>query len=319
MKRILGFIFIAVTAVFCFTLSASAQSTAGKVETKGGRLNIRSSPAGTVIGSIDNGSYVTLKDKKDGWYLAEYATGKQAYVSEAYIKNYASSQEHTVRLTSGRLNVRSGASLGHSVIDSLENGERVIVIKSTDGWSEFVYRGNKRGYASAAYLKKVITEDVKYKRVSLSMPSFKQTDSRWKNYPIGTQGGTIGTIGCTTTALAMTESFYKGYNITPPEMAKILSYSASGSLYWPSTYNVINAPESYLAELYKQLSSGRPVVFGMKTAKGNQHWVTVYGYEGGSSLTADRFLVNDPGSNSRMTLKSVLDAYPVAYRLVYRK
>lgn len=319
MKRILYFIFMTVSAVFVMSLSASALNTAGRVETSGGRLNIRTAPAGTVIGSINNGSWLTVKGSTDGWYLVEYEDNKEAYVSKTYVKNYTSSIDYTVKLSSGRLNVRSGASMAHSVIDSLNNGERVVAIKDNGDWCEIIYRANKRGFVAKAYLEKTASQSQKYKAVKLAVPSFKQTDSRWKSYPIGTTGGTIGTIGCTTTALAMTESYHKGYTITPPEMAKRLSYSASGSLYWPTYYNVINAPQNYLEELYKALSSGKPVVFGMKTAKGNQHWVTVYAYEGGSSLTPEGFLVNDPGSSSRTTLRAVLEAYPNPYRLVYRK
>ena len=319
MKRILYFIFMTVTVAFIMSFSASALNTAGRVETAGGRLNIRTAPAGTVIGSIENGSWLTVKGSTDGWYLVEYENKKEAYVSKAYVKNYTSSLDYTVKLTNGRLNVRSGASLSYSVIDSLNNGERVVALKSSGDWCEIIYRGNKKGFVAKAYLEKTASQAQKYSKVTLDVPSFKQTDSRWKNYPIGTTGGTIGTIGCTTTALAMAESYHKGYLITPPEMAKQLSYSASGSLYWPSYYNVINAPENYLEELYKALSSGKPVVFGMKTAKGNQHWVTVYAYKGGNTLTADGFAVNDPGSNTRTTLGAVLEAYPNPYRLVYRK
>lgn len=320
MKKLVYFMLVSVLTVICFSFSASALNSAGKVQTEGGRLNIRSSPAGTVIGSIKNGSWLTLKGKSGSWYLAEYENGKEAYVSESYIKAYPKSVDSTVKLKSGRLNVRTGAGSSYAVKDSLYNGERVVVVKSNDTWCGIVYRGNKTGYVAKAYLEKTKQETEQgYKAINLDVPSFKQTDSRWKNYPIGTTGGTIGTIGCTTTALAMTESFHKGYTIIPPEMAKQLSYSASGSLYWPSTYNVVNASSDYLEEIYSVLKSGKPVVFGMKKTNGSQHWVTVYGYKGGNSLTASSFLVNDPGSNTRLTLDSVLSVYPDAYRIVYRK
>lgn len=320
MKKLVYFMLVSVLTVICFSFSASALNSAGKVQTEGGRLNIRSSPAGTVIGSIKNGSWLTLKGKSGNWYLAEYENGKEAYVSESYIKAYPKSVDSTVKLKSGRLNVRTGAGSSYAVKDSLYNGERVVVVKSNDTWCGIVYRGNKTGYVAKAYLEKTKQETEQgYKAINLDVPSFKQTDLRWKNYPIGTTGGTIGTIGCTTTALAMTESFHKGYTIIPPEMAKQLSYSASGSLYWPSTYNVVNASSDYLEEIYSVLKSGKPVVFGMKRTNGSQHWVTVYGYKGGNSLTASSFLVNDPGSNTRLTLDSVLSVYPDAYRIVYRK
>lgn len=317
MKRFFYFILSSTIMLVCMAFSASALDSAGRVVTNGGRLNLREKPSlsATVIGSIPNGSWLTLKGKSGSWYLAEYAKGKEAYVSEAYVENYTSSREHTVTLTSGRLNVRSGAGMSYAVIDSLYNGNKVLVIKNEGDWCRILYNGNKTGYASKAYLKKVTV----YSAVKLNVPSFKQTDTRWKDYPIGTQGGTIGTIGCTTTALAMTESFHKNATITPLQMAKTLSYSSSGSLYWPTSYNVVNVTDGYLKEIYKLLNEGKPVVFGMKTAKGNQHWVTVYGYKGGDSLSASDFLVNDPGSSVRSNLQQVLDSYPYAYRLVYKK
>lgn len=322
MKKIICFVFMLMLAVMCMSFSASALNSAGRVETSGGRLNIRTSPStsGTVIGSLKNGTWLTLKEKKGAWYLAEYSKGKEAYVSASYIKTYPKSVDATVKLKSGSLNVRSGASTSHKVVDSLYNGERVVVVKSNENWCGIVYRGNKTGYVAKAYLERTKEESgTSYPAIKLSVPSFKQTDSRWKSYPIGTTGGTIGTIGCTTTALAMTESFYQGYMITPPNMAKKLSYSASGSLYWPSYYNVSNVTADYLKEIYRILKTGKPVVFGMKKANGSQHWVTIYGYEGGDSLSHGKFLVNDPGSESRKTLASVMDYYPVAYRIVYRK
>lgn len=319
MKKTVYFIMTAVFAVIIMSFSASAASTAGKVQTEGGNLNVRSKPSssGSIITSIKNKSWLTLKGKQGNWYLAEYAPGKEAYVSADYIKNYTTSYIATVKLKSGYLNVRKGAGTSYSVKDKLYDGEKVIVVKSNNSWSGIVYKGNKTGYVAKSYLVKDNAENES--AISLSVPSYKQTDSRWKDYPIGTTGGTIGTIGCTTTALAMTESYYKGYAVTPVDMAKRLSYSASGSLYWPSDYSVTNASSDYLNVIYEKLKSGKPVVFGMKTAKGNQHWVTVYGYNGSGSLKTSDFLVHDPGSASRNTIESVMNHYPNPYRIVYKK
>lgn len=319
MKRIIYFTFTVTALMFCMLFSASALNTAGRVATEGGRLNLRSAPSASsaVVGRVENKSWLTVKEKTGSWYRAEYSEGKEAYVHADYVTHYTASIDATVKLSSGVLNVRSGAGTGYAVKDRLLNGERVVVVKSNSTWCGIVYRGNKTGYVAKAYLQK--TAESGYRAINLGVPSFKQTDSRWRNYPIGTMGGTIGTIGCTTTALAMTESYHKGYTITPPQMANQLSYSASGSLYWPSTYSVNNTGDGYLKEIYKLLDKGKPVVFGMKKSGGSQHWVTVYGFKGGSSLTESAFLVNDPGSNTRTTLQSVLNDYPTAYRYVYRK
>lgn len=319
MKRIIYFVLTVTAVMLCMVVSASALNTAGRVATEGGRLNLRSSPSvsSAVVGSIPNKSWLTVKEKKGDWYRAEYAEGKEAYVNAAYVTHYTSSIDATVKLSSGYLNVRTGAGTDYAVKDRLGNGERVVVVKSNSTWCGIVYRGSKTGYVARKYLQK--TAEEAYKAISLDVPSFRQTDSRWKDYPIGTTGGTIGSIGCTTTALAMTESYHKGSTITPPQMAKQLSYSASGSLYWPSAYSVGIASDTYLRDIYNLLSKGKPVVFGMKTAGGNQHWVTVYGFKGGSSLSASSFLINDPGSASRTTLAQVMSSYPDPYKLVYRR
>ncbi len=319
MKRIIYFMLTVTAIMMCISFSSSALNSAGRVATEGGRLNLRSGPStsSAVVGSIQNKSWLTVKEKTGDWYRAEYAEGKEAYVNAAYVTHYTSSIDATVRVASGTLNVRSGAGTDFAVKDRLSKGERVVVVKSNSTWCGIVYRGNKTGYVAKAYLEKTVENS--YQAISLEVPSFKQTDSRWKNYPIGTTGGTIGTIGCTTTALAMTESYYRGYTITPPQMSKELSYSASGSLYWPSTYSVSLAGNDYLKEIYSILSKGKPVVFGMKKSGGSQHWVTVYGFKGGNSLTASAFLVNDPGSNSRITLAQVMNSYPNPYKVVYRK
>ncbi len=306
------------TIIFCLQ-GFAANEIAGKVKTDGGRLNLRrtASTGGSVVTSVKNGSWLTLKAKSGNWWKVEYADGKEAYASADYITSYPKTYKAVVNISSGALNVRRGADTTYAVKDKLYKGEEVLVVKSNSTWCGILYEGNRTGFVSKAYLKKA--SQLRYPEIKMSVQNFKQTDSRWSSYPIGTTGGTIGSIGCTTTALAIVESYHSGKTVTPPEMAKRLSYSSGGSLYWPSTHSVSNATSSYLSEIYELLKKGKPVVFGMKTPKGNQHWVVVYGYKGGDSLTADKFLISDPGSNSRLTLQSVLNAYPNAYRIVYKK
>lgn len=153
------------------------------------------------------------------------------------------------------------------------------------------------------------------------MPSFKQTDSRWSDIKIGTQGDTVKSSGCTTTALSMTESFHLGKTVTPADMVKKLSYSASGMLYWPSEYNTeLVASSDYLKKIYTQLSKGKPVILGMKKTGGSQHWVVITGHtKSTSSLSAGNFTINDPGSSTRTLLSEFVSAYPVAYKIAYKK
>ena len=318
MKKLLYIFTLGVLSV-ALAVMCSAADTAGKVVTKGGRLNVRSMPSasGAVVTSLENSSWLTIDKESGGWYRVEYANGKYGWCSADYIRRYDSTYEMTVAVSSGHLNVRSGAGTSYSVIDRLEKGDSAVILYGNDRWSRILYSGNKIGYASTAYLKKPTAG---YGAVSLSVVSYKQSDPRWGSYPIGSYGDTIASIGCTTTALAMTESYHSGSVITPDAMAKRLSYSPSGMLYWPDYYTVRDADGSYLEELYSLVKQGKPVVFGAKRANGSQHWVTVTGYsQSTSSLSADCFTINDPGSKTRTTLAGFMKEYPYAYRIVFRK
>jgi hypothetical protein len=126
-------------------------------------------------------------------------------------------------------------------------------------------------------------------------------------------------IGCATTGLAMTESYRTGTTITPATMAKRLKYTSTGSLYWPENYVAVTSKTDYLKKIYELLRSGKPVLIGAKTASGTQHWVVVDGYNGGSTLTASGFTVNDPASASRSTLQELFDTHPYFYKYFYYK
>lgn len=324
MKKLLKYILsltVVTATLFIFSLTslASGEVYAGRVQTQSGNLNVRSraSSTGSVITSIKNSSWVTLTEKSGKWWRVEYADGKYGWCHSDYIKVYNDSYPVTVNVSSGYLNVRKGSGTDYDVKAKLYKGDSAVVIKRGSEFSRILYKGNKTGYAATAYLKKKSTS---YPAVSVSVPSFKQTDSRWASYPIGTTGGTIGTIGCTTTALAMTESYHTGTTITPKEMVKKLSYSASGTLYWPATYSVELASSDYLGRIYELLKQGKPVVFGAKKANGTQHWVTVTGYKGSTEkLTMSGFTINDPGSKTRLTIADFMAVYPNEYKIVYRK
>ena len=282
--------------------AATADSQAGIVATSGSRLNVRSgaSTSAGIVGSLNQGSYVTLISRSGNWWYVEYGKGQYGYCHADYI---------TVR--SGNLNVRSAPSTSGTIYLSLPKGETVIVLSTSNGWSRILYHGTKTGYVSAQYLSNY------YGAVSLSVPSFKQTDSRWASVQIGSSGKTMAQIGCATTAVAMMESTRTGKTIYPDAMAKELTYDASGSLYWPSNYTVVTDSGNYLSRIYSLLKQGKPVLFGARNASGKQHWVVITGFTGGTSLSDSAFTINDPGSNSRTTLQKFLNEYPTFYKYFY--
>lgn len=296
--------------------AATSASVSGIVATSSGNLNVRAtqSTSASVVASLAKGSYVTLLSKSGNWWYLEYADGKYGYSHADYIKA-VSSDAAAVNITSGTLNVRAGAGTSYAVIGSLNKGKWVVVLSESNGWSKILYQGTKVGYVSSQYLKKQNSDT--YSSISLNVPDYKQTDSRWANVTLGSSGKTIRSIGCTTTALAMTESYRLGYTIYPDAMSKKLSYSSSGSLYWPTNYLGTTDGTNYLQQIYQLLKQGKPVIVGAKTTAGNQHWVVVTGFTGGNSLAAANFQINDPGTSSRTNLSQFLNAYPTFYKLVY--
>ena len=295
--------------------AATMSSKAGIVSTSSGKLNVRSgaSTGASVVATLSKGSYVTLISQSGSWWYVEYGKGQYGYCHANYITS-ASGSAATVQTQSGSLNVRSGAGTSYSKIGSLSKGEIVIVLSTAGGWSKILYHGTKTGYVSAQYLS---SSSSSYSTISLSIPNYKQTDSRWSAVKIGSSGKTIAQIGCATTAIAMMESYRTGKTIYPDAMSKQLNYTASGSVYWPSHYTTITSSSGYLSSIYNLLKQGKPVLFGAKNAYGSQHWVVITGYTGGSTVTASGFTINDPGSNSRTTLQQFLNVYPTFYKYFY--
>ncbi len=310
------------SSLFAFGTSAvDASSKAGKVATESTALNLRksASTSSEVVKQMKKGKYLTLLKKEGSWWKVEYAKGKTAYAHGNYIDT-VSSKVMYVATQSGNLNVRSSASAAAEIKTTLPKGTVVLRLSEKNNFTKILYNGSTTGYVSSAYLYELKAEST-YKKIAFSVPSFKQTDSRWANIRIGTQGDTIKSSGCTTTALSMTESFHSGKTVTPADMVKRLSYSSSGMLYWPSDYvTELVSSSDYLMKIYTQLNKGKPVILGMKKSNGSQHWVVITGHtKSASSLSAGNFTINDPGSNTRTLLSEFVSAYPTAYKIAYKK
>lgn len=302
-------------AALLLPVNAAAVSVqAGVIATSGGNLNVRSSAStgSAAVSSLKNGAYVTLHGKSGNWWRVEYANGRYGYCHADYVRT-VSATTSTVTTSSGSLNVRSGPGTSYSRVGSLWKGTQVLVLSASGGWSRILYHGTKLGYVSSAYLS---GDGSSYSAVSLSVPSFKQTDPRWAATYIGNSGKTMAQIGCATTAIAMMESYRLGQTLYPDIMAKRLSYTSGGSVYWPSHYQVTTSSSGYLSKIYHLLQQGKPVLFGAKNASGGQHWVVITGFTGGS-LHASSFAVHDPGSSSRTTLQQFLSAYPTFYKFFH--
>ncbi len=291
---------------------------AGKVATASTALNVRSSASGssTVKARLSKDSYVTLISKSGNYWRVQYSASGYGYCHSDYIK-VASTKVRTVKTTSGRLRVRSSASGSATVKDYLSRGTQVTVLSTSGGFSRVLYNGTKRGYVASDYLTtETAASGSSYKAIRLSVPSYKQTDSRWANVTLGSSGQTIAKIGCATTAIAMLESYRTGTTIYPDAMAKKLSYTSGGAVYWPSHYTIITSQSGYLGKIYNYLKAGKPVLIGAKKSNGSQHYVVITGVKATNTLTTSAFYINDPGSNSRTTLNQFFADYPNFYKMM---
>lgn len=303
---------ILLTAVFSLPRADAAEAVygAGSVSISSGYLNVRqsASAASAAVSKLSRGQLVTLISKNGSWWRVMYSDGRYGYCHADYITPL-SSKAYTVSISSGNLNVRSGPSTAYTRLGTLSRGEAVLGISYSGEWVRILYRGTETGFVHGKYLSAGQASSA----VSLSVPSYKQTDPRWANVTIGSSGKTIGRIGCVTTGIAMMESYRSGTAIYPDAMSKRLSYSSTGNVYWPSDYNVTTSRDGYLSKILSLLKQGKPVLIGAKNSSGGQHWVVITGYTG-AGLTEGSFIINDPGSETRTRLSQFFSVYPTFYK-----
>lgn len=312
-RRIL--ILILISLIFAILLimpvkAAAPDSKAGAVTTSGGRLNVRAqaSSASATVATLNKGSYITLLSKSGSWWKVEYGAGKTGYCHADYITVV---QGTPVSVTTGALNVRTGPGTGNASVGTLYQNEVVLLLTSVNGWSRVLYNGTKTGYVSDKYL------SGSYVPVSLWVPDLKQMDVRWSDLELADSGKTFSQIGCATTAIAMVESHRVGRTILPTEMARNLTYTPSGNVYWPAHFTSVTENRDLLKGIYSRLRQGKPVLFGATNTYGSQHWVVITGFSGGRELTAGNFTIRDPGSYSRTNLQQFLNQYPYFYKYFF--
>ncbi len=308
-----------------FILKANAETALygiGKVTTTSTNLNVRKSASkiSTVLTTLKRNSPVTLiKKSGEFWYVKYSATG-YGYCSDDFI-TVTSKNIKVVNTTSGNLNVRASANTTSNVVSKLAKGVKVPVISVTNGWAKILYNGTKTGYVNNAYLKAytAVSPDSgsNYKAISLNVPDFKQTDTRWANHIIGSSGQTMAKIGCATTAIAMLESKRTNTTIYPHIMESKLNYTSGGSVYWPSYYTQTTNSSGYLTKIYNLLKDGKPVIVGAKKSNGSMHFVVVTGVKSTSELSTSSFYINDPGSKTRVTLNQFFNDYPYFYKMLH--
>jgi len=138
----------------------AAQAKAGKVNTPGSTLNVRSGPGtnNAVIGSLSHNAAVTITGESSGWYKITYS-GKDGYVSAAFVildgqtpQTPPAPQTKTVYVNTpgSALNVRNGAGTNFAVLGTLKHAEKVTVTDHNNDWYKLTF-GGTTGYISRSF------------------------------------------------------------------------------------------------------------------------------------------------------------------------
>ena len=114
-------------------------------------LNVRSAPntEAEIVGELASGRVTRVLAETDGWYQV-YGGYIDAEYTEAATLDDAIADGLYVRVTTSRLNIRSGAGTGYAKVGSLVSGRRVKVLGIENGWYQI-----EQGYISGDYVEEV--------------------------------------------------------------------------------------------------------------------------------------------------------------------
>jgi len=137
-----------------------------KLQNTSSYLNWRSGPGTnySVVGSLKHNDVVDFLSVSGSWSQVT-KDGKTGYVLSSYLKdvtgdtgsstpapsNPTTTQQGKVKLTSGSLNVRSGAGTSYAKVGSLSNGTVVEILGTSGSWYQ-IKAGSLTGYVSKSYI-----------------------------------------------------------------------------------------------------------------------------------------------------------------------
>jgi hypothetical protein len=143
-----------------------------------------------------------------------------------------------------------------------------------------------------------------FHRLELAVPSFRQSDERWRDDPLAglAANGTLGGEGCAVAAVAMVFKFY-GVDTDPQQLNWFLTsvggYTERGWIYWeraawfaPNRVRHVYEDLASYQLIDSNLASGNPVIVRVRLRSGVTHFVVIAGKDGFD------YLVRDPGAGS---------------------
>jgi len=156
-----GFVTATATAKPSTTTAATVIGTV-KVSNS---LLIRSGPGTgySSIGSLTNGTKVTILSTSGSWYNIRTSSGKVGYVSKSYVVISTSStataataattsSSTSTKTVTATVNVRKGSSTSYGILGVLYKNAKVQVLGTSGNWYKIQY-GTATGYVYKTYLK----------------------------------------------------------------------------------------------------------------------------------------------------------------------
>lgn len=136
-----------------------------------------------------------------------------------------------------------------------------------------------------------------FHRVEIPVPSFRQSDERWRGDFLGPTRNTLGAEGCAVSSAAMVLASY-GYDTDPQRLNRFLQgnggFTPQGWLYWEKAAELGGG---HLRHAYEDLPSydlidgnlqrGNPVIVRLRLPSRITHFVVIAGKQGFDYLTRD--------------------------------
>ncbi|MDE6314091.1 MAG: InlB B-repeat-containing protein [Lachnospiraceae bacterium] len=166
----------------------------------------------------------------------------------------------------------------------------------------------------------IVLADYNMPQAQYNQYPYVQTQTAYRNVMLGHSSYSLARSGCLTCNIALIMT-YNGIQTLPTQLAQNSSlYTSGGLLIWGNLPNhwsqeYISGDKAY-ERLYELLASGNmPSV--CLSGKGGMHWVTVYGFTSSNAISADKFLIFDPGKYSNKTLQDVIRQKGGVTRIIY--
>jgi len=174
-KRIVSLVLTIFLFIGIFTVSAAAAGGTQKLGVAwitASSLRLRSQPntSSTTLNYAYNGEVVVLEEKVGDWYKVSFNL-QTGYMHSKYL-NVVDKENVELgygRVNGSRVNIRSGAGTGYSVLVQANVGTKAYIIGINNGWYKIII-GQTIGYIRSDYLD--LTEIPYENRASLNKPLF---------------------------------------------------------------------------------------------------------------------------------------------------